>query len=244
MTPELCAAATKRAVLALGAGFALHPASRERARGLGLSPWSLYVAGRAGVLGHDVRSDAVAAALGFVAPEAVRRGWEPTLVIGPRAVAELCLDEWCRWGATALHGVAGLDRLATLAERVVLSADPGAMPLFAAWRAMPIPDDRPGARLAVLLHLMREHRVGAHLVAVRSAGLRPVEALVAGPEGEDGATAYGWEPPYPARMPLLRRFIHADGVADRIVAQSVRDLTPAERAELVTFLKIAAAVAR
>ncbi len=244
MTPELCAAATKRAVLALGATFALQPTTRERARTLGLSPWSLYVAGRAGVLGHDVRPDAVAAALGFIAPEAVRRGWEPTLVIGPLAVAELCLEEWCRWGATALHGVAGLERLAVLAERVVRAADPGAMPLFAAWRAMPVPDDSPGGRLAVLLHLLREHRVGAQLLAVRSAGLRPVEALIAGPEGEAGATAYGWEPPYPPRMPLLRRFVHADGVADRIVAQSLRDLSAAERAELVTFLKIASAVAR
>jgi hypothetical protein len=242
VTPELCAAASKRAVLALGAPFALHTASRERARELGLSQWSLYVAGRAGVLGQDARVDTVAAAMGFVAPEAVRRGWEPTRVIGPATVAELCLEEWCRWGVHAFDGVAGIDRLVPLAERVVLAADAGAMPLFAAWRATPIPDDRQGAQLAVLLHLLREHRVGAQLLAVRSAGLRPVEALVAGPEGEAGAQAYGWEPPFPPRMPLLRRFVHADAVADRIVAQSMRDLTPGERAELVTFLKITMAV--
>jgi hypothetical protein len=243
VTPELCATATKRAVLALGAAFALNPASRERARGLGLSRWSLYVAGRAGVLGHDVRPDTVAAALGFVAPEAVRRGWEPTQVIGPVTVAELCLDEWCRHGTRVFSGVAGVERLVALAGRVALAADAGAMPIFAAWRAMPIPDDDPGAQLAVLLHLLREHRVGAQLLAVRSAGLRPVEALVAGPEGEAGAQAYGWEPPFPPRMPLLRRFVHADGVADRIVAQSMRELSPAERAELVTLLRIAMAMA-
>src|SRR3982751_3883877 len=53
--------------------------------------------------------------------------------------------------------------LAPEARRVLGEADPAARPLFAAWRAMPIPEDSRGARAAVLLHLLREHRGGAHL---------------------------------------------------------------------------------
>src|SRR2546427_826148 len=117
------------------------------------------------------------------------------------------------------------------------------MVLFAAWRTLPVPDDAPGARAAVLAKLLREYRSGAHLVAVRAAGLSPLEALISSPDGEASAVAYGWQPPFPPPGPLLRRRIRADLVTDRIVGEAYAVLDVPERVELVRLLDEAARAA-
>ena len=244
MTPELTAAACKPAVQELGGAFTECPKTLRRAREMSLSGWAFYVAGRGGALG-DVRADTLAAALGFIAPEAVNDGWEAARrVAPPPEVAAQSLAECCRWGVEHLGGFGGLRRLVELLERAVLAADPAGMPLFAAWRAMPIPNDQPGARAAVLLHLLHEHWLGVHVVAVRASGLTPLQAIIAGPEGETGAVAFGWQPPYPPIGPLVRRRTWAEAVTDRIAGQAFRVLDPVERAELVGLLESALAAHR
>jgi hypothetical protein len=236
VTPELTAAVSKPTVQELGGAFTECPKTLRRARQMGLSGWAFYVAGRGGALG-DVRPDTVAAALGFIAPEAVGDGWEVARrVTTPAEVAAQNLAECCRWGSEHMDAFGGINRLVELAERIVLAADTSAMPLFAAWRAMPVPHDGPGSRAAVLLHLLREHRCGAHLVAVRAAGLSPLEAIIAGPDGESGAVAFGWQPPYPPLGPLVRRRTWAEAVTDRIAGQAYAVLEPPERVELVGLL--------
>src|SRR2546430_15221971 len=74
VTPERTAGALKRALLHLAGAPAHDPKTMRRARQLGLSGWAFYVAGRGGALG-DVRPDTVAAAMGVIAPGAVRHGW-------------------------------------------------------------------------------------------------------------------------------------------------------------------------
>ncbi|MFC7763977.1 hypothetical protein ACFQY4_42710 [Catellatospora bangladeshensis] len=189
MTPPLTATATQTAAMAasavnrLGGAFLECPRTLRRARELGLTGWACYVAGRGGALG-DVRPDTVAAALGLIAPDAVRDGWDAARrALSPREVAAHMLAECCRWGTEHLDDVPRVDRLVELTEKAVLAADGSGLPLFAAWRAMPVPGDGPGARAAVALHLLREHRAGALLLGVRACGLSPVQALVAGPEG-------------------------------------------------------------
>jgi hypothetical protein len=239
MTPEQAAEATRAAVQELGGAFADSPRTLRRARLMGLSGWAFHVAGRGGALG-DVRPDTVAAALGFIAPEAVTDGWEAARrVTTPAGVAAQNLAECCRWGIENFGGFPLVGRLVELTERIVVAADPAGMPLFAAWRAMPVPDDSYAARAAVLLHLMREHRAGAHLVAIRAAGLSPLEAIISGPEGEAGAVAYGWQPPYPPVGPLVRRRLWAEAVTDRIAGQAYAVLDSAERVELVGLLDAA-----
>src|SRR6059058_4700017 len=183
VTPERTAGALKRALLHLAGAPAHDPKTMRRARQLDLTGWSFYVAGRGGALG-DVRPDTVAAALGFIAPDAVRDGWETARrIIPPSEVAEHHLAECCRWGRERLDVFHRVDRLVDLAERVVLAADPAGLTLFAAWRTMPMPEDGPGARAAVVAKLLREYRSGAHLLAIRAGGLTPLEALIASTEG-------------------------------------------------------------
>ena len=236
MTPEQTAAAVKGAVDLLGGAFTECPRTLRRARELGLSGWAFRVAGRGGALG-DVHADTVAAAMGFIAPDAVSDGWDVAArTLRPSVLATHNLAECCRWGDDHLSGYARVGRLVELCGRVVVAADAAGMPLFAAWRAMPVPSDEPGARAAVLLHLMSEHRGGAHLLAVRAAGLTPLEAIISGPDGEAGAVAYGWQPPYPPAALLVRRRLWAEAVTDRLVGQAYAVLEPAERGELESVL--------
>jgi hypothetical protein len=237
VTPEQSAAAAKPIIQELGIAFSNDPKTMRRAREIGLTGWSFYVAGRGGALG-DVRADTVAAAMGFIAHSAVQDGWDAARrVAAPMEIAAQSLAECCRWGREHLSGLPGLDQAIELMERVVVDAETAGMPLFAAWRAMPIPDDSPGARGAVLLHLLREHRGAAHLLAIRASALTPLEAIIAGPDGEAGATAFGWQPPYPAFEPLVRKRAWAEALTDRIAGEAYRTLGLSARQELVRRLE-------
>jgi hypothetical protein len=244
VTPEQTAAAIRPAIQELGGAFAEEPKTLRRARQLGLTGWSFYVAGRGGALG-DVRPDIVAAALGFIATDAVRDGWNTAgRVTTPGQVAEHHLAECCRWGREKLERFHAVGRLVELAERVLQAADPAGLALFAAWRSMPVPEDGIGARAAVVAKLLLEYRSGAHLVAIRANGLTPLEALIASVEGEASAVAYGWQPPFPPIQPLLRRRIRADIVTDRMVGGAYGVLDVTERVELAGLLAEAATVAK
>jgi hypothetical protein len=237
VTPEQTAARLKSPVLDLGGAFRQDPRTTRKARQLGLTGWAFYVAGRAGALG-DVHPDTAAAAMAFIASDAVRDGWEAARKVAlPSEVAEQSAAECGRWGRENLESFYALPRLVELLERVVVDADAAGMPLFAAWRAMPVPEHGPGARAAILLHLLREHRCGAHIQAVRASALTPLEAIVAGPDGELGATAFGWQPPYPPFAPLVRKRAWAEALTDRIAGEAYRALEPGERRELVDLLE-------
>jgi hypothetical protein len=240
VNPEVAAAFAKRPLAQLDTAWSTAALTLRRARQLELSGWAFYVAGRAGVLGDDARAETVTAAIGTIAPDAVRAGWDAAGKVGPSEVAASRTAECARWGDEHLSDLSELDRLVGLADRVVDAADPAALPLFAAARAAPRPDGGAGARAAILVHLLRELGAGALLVAARACGLSAVELVVACHEGEQEAVTLGWQPPFPARMPLLRRYAYADALADRIAGQAYAALKPAERGELVTALAAAA----
>ncbi|GAA2523979.1 SCO6745 family protein [Pilimelia columellifera] len=239
MTPEHAAAASRIPTQWLGSAYIDCPMTVRRARRWGLSGWSFHVASRGGVLG-EASADTVAAALGFFAPDLVRDAWDAARRVRPPVeIAAQSIAECCRWGTEHLDGFVRVRRLIDLAAPVVRNADGAGLPLFVAWRSMPSPDVTPGARAAVLLHLLRELRLGAHLIAVRAAGLSPVESILGGPDGERGAAALGWAGPYPPGAPLVRRRVWSDQVADSMVGRAMAGLTPAERGELVDLLHAA-----
>ena len=237
MTPEQAAANARPGLVKLVGAFAESPQTLRRARLLGLSGWAYHVSARAGALG-DVRPETVTAAIGFIAPEAVTDGWEATAKTSePMEVATWHLHELCRWGADELAGFPRVGRLLELSRQVVSAVDAAGLPLFAAWRAMPVPDSSPGALAAVQLHLLHEHRMGVQVVAIRASGLTPLEAIIAGPEGETGAVAFGWQPPYPPAGPIVRRLMWAESVADALAGQAYGSLNREERVELCGLLE-------
>lgn len=236
VTPEQTAAASRAYLQELGGAFTEDPKTLRRARELGLTGWAFYVAGRGGILG-DADPAAVAAAVGLIDVEAVADGLAAgRRVAPPLEIAREHRAECCRWGRDNLELFDGVAKLVDLADRVVTAADATGLPLFAAWRALPVEDDSCGARAAVLLHLLREHRSGAFVLAIRAAGLSPVDAMLAGPEGEALAVAYGWQPPYPPPGLRLRRRIWADALTDRITGQAYAALDVPERVELIEAL--------
>jgi hypothetical protein len=237
VTPEQAAATAKPGLATIVGAFAESPQTLRRARLLGLSGWAYHVSARAGALG-EVRPETVAAVIGFIAPEAVLDGWESTAkASAPVEVATWHLHELCTWGDEQIGGFPRVGRLLELTQRVVDAVDLAALPLFAAWRAMPVPESGPGAQAAVMLHLLNEQRLGVHLVAVRASGLTPLQAIIAGPEGETGAVAFGWQPPYPPAGPVVRRLLWAESVADSMAGQAYAALDRAERVELVGLLE-------
>jgi hypothetical protein len=90
------------------------------------------------------------------------------------------------------------------------------------------------------MNLLRHYRAAAHLVAVRATGLTPVEAILTGDDGEAGAVAFGWQPPFPAPGPLMRKRAWAEALTDRIAGETFRGFTTAERQEFVRLVDDAA----
>lgn len=243
MTPEETAEAAKGAVSALGGGFMWARATQAVGAELGVAdPWAFYVAGRAGVLGA-VDADVVTAALVFFPRDVVRERWETALVALQPSRAALAYAESARtWGRKRLSSLDGVERLAELAERVAAAVDPAGLPLFAGWRALPLPDDGPG-RAVQLLNVLREQRGNAHGLAVLAGGLRPLEALVAGPHGVDNARLFSWPGPFPDPAPFAERWQRAEAATTVQVAPAFQVLDDAERSEFVGLLEAASAMA-
>lgn len=234
LRPTALGAAAKPAVTRVGGGFMLSREVKGRAEGLGLDHWSYYFAGRCGVLG-PVHHDVVRAAVGFFPAEVVARGWEAALaVVGPFEAARDYAQACQEWGRRRLADLPEPEKLAALLEKVAAAADPAGVPLFAGWRALPLPDDGP-ARVAQLLHVLREHRGGLHLMAVLAAGLTPLQALMSGPYGETNARFFDWPEPHPEPTDASRA-LHARAEDTDLAGRAYAVLDSAERAELVERL--------
>lgn len=244
MTPSELAGAVKDPVARLGGGWMASSQARQAGKDAGLRGWQFYFLGRGGVLG-DVHPDVVTAGLAFFPPDGVRDGWTAARAVmtpdeGVRRFLAVCHD----WGRTHLAAASDLDRLAPLLERVATSADGAGLPLFAGWRAtMPLlPDDLP-ARIAHLSHVLREHRGGCHIAAVRASGLSPLEAVLAG-GGAGNATFFGWPEPYADDSALAERRAAAESLTDEMAGVAwVGALDDREQADVVALLAAASQVA-
>lgn len=235
------AAAVKQSVVALGGGFMTSTEAKNDGRAAGFRGWQYYTLGRGGALG-DVEPDVVAAALGFFPADVVRSNWESARsVLSPAAGLTAYVGTARTWGRNRLEGLPGAARLAELLQRVAEAAPVAAVPLFAGWRSVALPEDAP-ARVAQLAQVLREHRGGLHLLAVLACGLNPLEAILAGPLGRPNATFFGWVEPFPEVGEEHReRWARADTLTDELAAPAYAVLTADEAAELERLL--AAAVA-
>ncbi len=201
-----------------------------------------YVLGRGSVLG-DVDADVVTSAFGFWPADVIREAWDGGRAVLDVTAARSAYAETCRsWGRTRLAGLADAGRLAELLSWVVDGLDVAGLPLFAGWRAVPLPGDDLG-RAYQLLQVMREYRGGVHLVASLASGLTPLQAVLAGPGGEGNAAFFGWEPPFEAAYPYSGTRTDAEALTDRLVSPAYDVLGHDERRELLVLVQAAVATA-
>ncbi len=176
MDAATAAERTAAAVSTIGSHFMLDGATYARGAELGFQGLDFYVAGRGGVLG-DVDADVVSAAFTFFEPGGIRTLWDQGRAVMPPADAAREFAACCEaWAEANVPDDLDAERLATLAAVVVEAARPACAPVFAGWRALPVPAS-PKAASVRHLNALRELRNGLHGAAVVSAGLTPLEAL-------------------------------------------------------------------
>ncbi len=234
MTPAQTAAAVKDAVGRFGFDWMSSPDVRARGKAeLGLRGRALYHLGRAGVLG-DVPVEVVIAVEAFFPPEVVRTHWDEGRAIMEPLAAAQAYAGYCSDIARARFPDAPA-RAVELVERVVDGAEALGLPLFAAWRALPRPDDVPG-RLGLLLNVLREHRGSVHAAACAAMGLGPLEAIVAGSYGEGNARFFEWAERYPDPDPWRAQWDAAEDLTSAAAGRAYDSLTSEERVELVALV--------
>ncbi|MFI1464238.1 SCO6745 family protein [Nocardia carnea] len=220
----------------LGGGFMFSREARTYAAETGIDEFfGPYTRGRGGVLG-EVDADVVTAAFGFFPGHSIRAAWESVTLPAEKAAQRYALA--CQeFGRRKLGAFEDAERLATLLETVAAAADPAGAPLFAGWRAMPLPTD-PAARVMQLAHVLRELRGGLHLMAVRASGITPLQAvLVSGSPLNDGpgqARWYGWPEPFEEITADIRdRWQQAESITDTLIAPAFAVLGDTDAADLV-----------
>lgn len=239
MTPEECVKAIAKAVGGVGGEWMFDATVFARGAELGLDPWSWYHVGRGGVLG-EADSAALVAAFGFFNPTVQVKAWNKGVAaIDPRKASELYAAECAAFGTRRFGSVETAGRLADLLTRALDSASIMALPVFAGWRTLlHAYDGATGAeRLALALQAAREHRGGAHLVAVAGYGVDPLQALVSGRNGPPNAQFFGWPEPYPDPEAGKEKMAAAERVTNAMVAPAFAVLTADERAELAEGLR-------
>lgn len=239
----MISAAIKESIYKLGGGYMISREAKAFSEETGLNGWAPYFRGRCGVLG-EVDADIVTAAAGFFPAQVVRSSWEAGRSIPAATAAARYAEVADRFGRRKLARLSTDDaeRLSGLLQAVCGNADVVAAPLFAGWRAMPLPSD-PRGRVIQLAHVLRELRGGRHIVATLAAGLTPLEAVLATDTnplmraGEANAEYFGWPRPYPeVTKETLAKRERAEELTDSLMAPAFTVLDAAEQNDLAELL--------
>ena len=238
--------------------------SDEALMALGLrNVWDAYFAGRAAPLGRSVPAEVVHAIFYNFAPGEVARHipqvWELTT---PEA-ALAARERGCVAGMRRILGELADDpavaRAGDLLLKAATSAPVGGRPLYAALRALPVPQE-PLARLWHAATLLREHRGDGHTVALLTEDVGGTEAHVLHALSIDlPAEKFGrvWHLPAAQLAAVIdgmraRGLVDADGgltpagrttkdrveaMTDRLAEAPYNALSPTELADLVTDLE-------
>ncbi|GAA4989312.1 hypothetical protein HD597_007835 [Nonomuraea thailandensis] len=243
--PRTTAVQVKTPIGQIGGGFMISREVKAICEEHGLGPREVYFRGRCGVLG-ECDADVVTSVAVFFPAAHVEESWNGGRKLPADRAVELYTAACHAWGRRKLGGYQGCARIAELLEPVVEQASPVGAPLFAGWRAVPLPDDPP-ARAVQLMHVVRELRGGLHANAVLAAGLHPLEATLA---TEHGGTPLGqsqgaaiarfftWPEPYAEPGPdVVARRAAVEETTDDLMAPVFSVLTDSESDELIDLLR-------
>ncbi|MGE0726721.1 MAG: hypothetical protein AB7O92_00135 [Acidimicrobiia bacterium] len=233
--------ATGIKILLIGTTWMLDPGTAAFGGEIGLPGRSFWAVGRGGVLGA-VDADVVVAAFGFVNPETLVPLWNSRPAgQDPHEAARYYAHAAGAWAARTWSKVpeADLVEMASLAETVAAAAWPAVGALFAGWRALPVPGLDAAGRAALALHVLREHRGGAHITGVMAMGMSPVAAIMHAPAGRGGAERaerFGWVGPYEEADELAAAREQAEAITDRVAAAAYEVLSAPQRARFVELV--------
>ena len=242
MTTNEVAQATGKPILEFGRGWMVDPATAARSAELGLAAlgrFGFWVSGRAGVLGN-VDPDIAAAAIGFMAPSAVRYNWQARPEsLSPWDAALAWFGCAAAWGREALTPMPEdkVRRLADLSRKVIDNADLSIGTLFAGSTLIPLPGDA-ASDATINLNVLRELRGGAHLAACHAAGLGPHGTIMSTDNpvrgGSSWAEGFGWTEPHPTPDHQARERV--EELTNIAMSSAFEPLEPAERAEFVELV--------
>ncbi|MFJ5711556.1 hypothetical protein [Streptomyces sp. NPDC093105] len=226
-----CISAVARPLHDFGDEFMSDDATAAIGLRAGFAPGrGFYCRGRFGVLG-EAPASVVQAVQGFLGPELVTAGWLAGGSVMPVEEAVACYAQAVRtWGRANISADVDVEHFNHLAQQLIDAADADALPLFAGWRAQPIPGDDPVGAAMQRIHVLREHRGACHLVAVRLCGLSAREAMVVN-LGVEQAAHYGWREPRPVAAAAMTRWQRAERLTDELQAPLYAVLTARQRAE-------------
>jgi hypothetical protein len=197
-----------------------------------------WIVGRAGVLG-SCPPDVAAGALAFHAPEHVYEAWTHVPEgLNHYEVARHYQSRIEAWGASDALAPFDPDRLERIDAygRRIADAAPAALgSLFAGWRAMPHPTEV-GPRVALTTHLLREMRGAAHINAIISVGLTPLDAILASTNapprtGPGYAERMGFTGPFRDPEEVREQRLEAETITARILEPYFAALSPEELAD-------------
>lgn len=212
----------------LGRGFMMNPYAGQRGEEIGLDFFQFYALGRGGVLG-DVDGATLADAFYFFNPQLVGSVWDAAKEkVSPTDGAQHYAGAVADWGRNELSDITGLDAFCEVADKVAAGAEPTpSSVLFAAWRDFPLADDAPGRAAQHITLVLREHRGGAHVDAIKQVGLSPIEAVAVNTPMM--LQIFGWTEEPPATEPLVDQAAKAEEITDTLVSPAFAALDDAER---------------
>jgi hypothetical protein len=222
--------------------FMLHPQTYAESVAAGYqNPLAGYVAGRGGVLG-EVTGATVSAVFAVFEPTGLSAMWDEGVAVrGAAGAAEVYWSQAADFGRKYLAGAEGLDRIATLGEKLIAVAPIAASPLFAGWRAMPLAADAPARALQVMF-VLRELRAGLHFNALSLSGVTPIEAHMLN-KGPRYAAMFGWPKPFVDGADKKERYEEIEQATNRRMADLVGAALDADEAAELARLCAAALAA-
>ncbi len=213
-----------------GAAFYFNPDTLAAGKELGLDGFRFYMLGRGGVMG-DVPAKVVESAFGYFSTALVDKIWNSAKDrVAPADAAAAYLEANANLGRKRLADVPGLAEYCAAAEKVVATARPAGLPLFAGIASAPVPEDLP-ARAIHLTAVLRELRGSMHLVAITATGLDNVVAHAI--RRPDDVETFGHPHPPHISEEDRRLLAEADELTDRLMAHPYGALDDAESRAIV-----------
>ncbi|MFK7918507.1 MAG: hypothetical protein AB8G14_10545 [Ilumatobacter sp.] len=182
-----------------------------------------WIVGRAGVLGECTAETAIAG-LAFHAPDIITRAWHGVpAAMTHLEVAYTYAQLAIRWGESELARFDSdrLERLDDYGRRIIDAAPSSLGSIFAGWRNVPVPESVEG-RVALTGHVLREMRGAAHIAAITTVGLTPLDAILASTNapprtGPKYAERMGFVGPFRDPDEIREQRLEADVITSKIL---------------------------